>query len=109
MNQNGRSTRLAQPKLCCWTDNTHVVVLRGTGREMIPVPGMEAFARAERLALPIWCATKRNPKRFAQKRLEMFQSWKAGGPLLGTDSVHCPDDSAARPMPTTPRFAVAAS
>ena len=25
-------------------DNTHVVVLRGTGREMIPVPGMEAFA-----------------------------------------------------------------
>jgi transposase len=26
------------------TDNTHVVVLRGTGREMIPAPGMEAFA-----------------------------------------------------------------
>jgi transposase len=26
------------------TDNTHVVVLRGTGREMIPVPEMEAFA-----------------------------------------------------------------
>ena len=26
-------------------DNTHVVVLRGTGREMIPVPEMEAFAR----------------------------------------------------------------
>ena len=25
-------------------DNTHVVVLRGTGREMIPVPEMEAFA-----------------------------------------------------------------
>ena len=25
-------------------DNTHVVVLRGTGREMIPVPGMKAFA-----------------------------------------------------------------
>src|SRR3989454_5352700 len=24
-------------------DNTHVVVLRGTGREMIPVPEMEAF------------------------------------------------------------------
>jgi transposase len=29
-------------------DNTHVVVLRGTGREMIPVPEMEAFG--ERLA-----------------------------------------------------------
>jgi transposase len=25
-------------------DNTHVVVLRGTGREMVPVPEMEAFA-----------------------------------------------------------------
>ena len=31
-----------------------------------------------------------------QKRSEMFQSWKAGGPLLGTDSVHYPDDIAAR-------------
>jgi transposase len=26
-------------------DNTHVVVLRGTGREMVPVPEMEAFAQ----------------------------------------------------------------
>ena len=25
-------------------DNTHVVVLRGTGREMVPVPEMAAFA-----------------------------------------------------------------
>ena len=37
-----------------------------------------------------------------QKRSEMFQSWKAGGPLLGTDSVHYPDDIAARRLPTTP-------
>lgn len=28
----------------CMIDNTHVVVLRGTGREMRPVPEMEAFA-----------------------------------------------------------------
>ena len=28
-------------------DNTHVVVLRGTGREMIPVPEMEAFAERQ--------------------------------------------------------------
>ena len=28
----------------CMIDNTHVVVLRGTGREMIPVPEMAAFA-----------------------------------------------------------------
>jgi len=27
----------------CMTDNTHVVVLNGTGREMVPVPEMEAF------------------------------------------------------------------
>lgn len=29
----------------CMIDNTHVVVLRGTGKEMVPVPEMEAFAR----------------------------------------------------------------
>lgn len=29
----------------CMIDNTHVVVLRGTGETMIPVPEMEAFAR----------------------------------------------------------------
>jgi len=28
----------------CMIDNTHVVVLRGTGREMVPVPEMEAFS-----------------------------------------------------------------
>jgi len=28
----------------CMIDNTHVIVLRGTGREMVPVPEMEAFA-----------------------------------------------------------------
>jgi len=29
----------------CMIDNTHVVVLRGTGKEMVPVPEMEAFSR----------------------------------------------------------------
>jgi len=28
----------------CMIDNTHVIVLRGTGRDMVPVPEMEAFA-----------------------------------------------------------------
>ena len=28
----------------CMIDNTHLVVLHGTGREMVPVPEMEAFA-----------------------------------------------------------------
>jgi len=28
----------------CMIDNTHLVVLAGTGREMVPVPEMEAFA-----------------------------------------------------------------
>ncbi len=28
----------------CMIDNTHVVVLRGTGKEMMPVPEMEAFS-----------------------------------------------------------------
>lgn len=28
----------------CMIDNTHVIVLQGTGREMVPVPEMEAFA-----------------------------------------------------------------
>jgi len=29
---------------CCMIDNTHVVVLSGTGRQMVPVPEMVAFA-----------------------------------------------------------------
>ena len=29
----------------CMIDNTHVVVLAGTGKQMVPVPEMEAFAR----------------------------------------------------------------
>lgn len=29
----------------CMIDNTHVIVLHGTGREMVPVPEMEAFGR----------------------------------------------------------------
>ena len=33
-------------------DNTHVVVLRGTGREMVPVPEMAAFA--ERFGFRSW-------------------------------------------------------
>ncbi len=28
----------------CMVDNSHVIVLRGTGKEMVPVPEMEAFA-----------------------------------------------------------------
>ncbi len=32
----------------CMIDNTHVVVLRGTGKEMVPVPEMEAFAERYR-------------------------------------------------------------
>ena len=32
-------------------DNTHVVVPHGTGREMVPVPEMAAFA--ERFRLPV--------------------------------------------------------
>lgn len=33
------------PSQRCMIDNTHVVVLRGTGRHMVPVPEMEAFAQ----------------------------------------------------------------
>lgn len=29
----------------CMVDNTHVIVLGGTGKDMVPVPEMEAFAR----------------------------------------------------------------
>lgn len=29
----------------CMIDNTHVVVLKGTGRDMVPVPEMEAFGK----------------------------------------------------------------
>ena len=29
----------------CMVDNTHVIVLKGTGKEMVPVPEMEAFGK----------------------------------------------------------------
>jgi len=32
----------------CMIDNTHVVVLQGTGRDMVPVPEMAAFAERYR-------------------------------------------------------------
>ena len=41
----------AAPAARCMIDNTHVVVLRGTGADMVPVPEMAAFARALRLRL----------------------------------------------------------
>jgi hypothetical protein len=34
----------------CMIDNTHVVVLTGTGKQMVPVPEMEAFGRQLRFA-----------------------------------------------------------
>src|SRR6266566_4480471 len=45
-------------------DNTHVVVLRGTGREMIPVPEMEAFA--ERLGFSFVAHEKGDANRSAR-------------------------------------------
>jgi transposase len=35
----------------CMIDNTHVIVLRGTGRDMVPVPEMEAFAERYRMKI----------------------------------------------------------
>ena len=34
-------------------DNTHVVVLRGTGRTMVPVPEMSAFAEQRKTVIPL--------------------------------------------------------
>lgn len=48
----------------CMIDNTHVVVLRGTGKEMVPVPEMEAFG--ERYGFK-WAAHERgDPDRKAR-------------------------------------------
>ena len=44
-----------------------------------------------------------------QNRSEMFQNWKAGGPVLGTVWVHCLDDIARHRLPTHPRFSAAAN
>jgi hypothetical protein len=43
-----------------------------------------------------------------QKRSEMFQDCRAGGPVSGTDSVHHPDNTARHPLPTPPRFSAVA-
>src|SRR5664280_3140514 len=51
-------------------DNTHVVVLRGTGREMIPVPEMEAFA--ERLGFRFVAHAIGNANRSARVERPFF-------------------------------------
>src|SRR6476661_4106688 len=62
-------------------DNTHVVVLRGTGREMIPVPEMEAFA--ERLGFCFVAHERGDANRSA--RVERPFSFIEGNFLAG----HC--------------------
>src|SRR5271166_3702403 len=44
-----------------------------------------------------------------QKRSEMFQNFGAGGPVLGTDNVHHPDNTARHALPTPPRFPAGAN
>ncbi len=48
----------------CMIDNTHVVVLRGTGKEMVPVPEMEAFS--ERLGFRFVAHEKGDANRSAR-------------------------------------------
>lgn len=48
----------------CMIDNTHVVVLRGTGRDMVPVPEMVAFA--ERYGFHFQAHEKGNAQRSAR-------------------------------------------
>jgi transposase len=48
----------------CMIDNTHVVVLKGTGREMVPVPEMEAFS--ERLGFTFIAHEKGDANRSAR-------------------------------------------
>src|SRR5437016_2003172 len=68
------------------TDNTHVVVLHGTGRHMIPVPEMEAFAerfgfhfRAHELGDANRSARVERPFHFIEHNFlagRRFSSWK---------------------------------
>jgi hypothetical protein len=44
-----------------------------------------------------------------QKRSEMFQNCRACEPVLGTDNVHHPDNTARHPLPTPPRFPAGAN
>jgi hypothetical protein len=44
-----------------------------------------------------------------QKHSEMFQNCGAGGPVLGTDNVHHPDNTARHSLPTPPRFPAGAN
>ena len=66
-------------------DNTHVVVLRGTGREMVPVPEMAAFA--ERFGFCFVAHERGHANRSAGSRgrsgLSRATSWRAAALPVG--------------------------
>lgn len=68
----------------CMIDNTHVVVLRGTGKDMVPVPEMVAFG--ERLGGFAFAAHEiGDANRSARARGKASGSMAAsGGELMGT-------------------------
>ncbi len=65
-------------------DNTHVVVLRGTGREMIPVPEMEAFA--DRFGFRFVAHERGDANRSArvERPLSITTFWQAARSPVGT-------------------------
>jgi len=82
-------------------DNTHVVVLRGTGREIIPVPEMEAFAERfdslswrTRSAMPIvrraWNVRLLHRKQLSGRPhiLQLGGSESAGAPVVRQGQLH---------------------
>ena len=73
-------------------DNTHVVVLRGSGREMVPVPEMAAFG--ERLGFQFVAHAIGNANRSARVTPFQLSSWlctvsRLLGPIHGRSDVVC--------------------
>lgn len=71
----------------CMIDNTHVVVLRGTGRDMVPVPEMAAFA--ERYGFHFQAHEKGDARRSA--RVERKFSYIENNFLAGRRFRHWED------------------
>jgi hypothetical protein len=50
-------------------DNTHVVVLHGSGREMVPVPEMAALCKLAYITMCVGCRLARGIHNFIQERI----------------------------------------
>ena len=69
----------------CLIDNTHVVVSHGTGREMVPAPEMEAFARRYSFTFRAHEKGDANRSAHVERRFGWLQRIAEGNPICRPD------------------------